>query len=385
MKTQWVWLVPALAAAGLHAQSTITREGNHWIEVAAGSLGVESRLRVTTRGAVSLRGEDRQNVVYTVKKRARTPSEAKARVMLANIKFKPYKSKGWSILDVYVPPEYDGAADVLVRVPKRLAETELHTQIGPVEAYDLEGGLFAKTGAGEIQIERIGGLVRTGTGGGNIRIGKITGPVKAMSGGGSITAVFLGGDAYLDTAGGDIVVREARGRVQASAGSGGNIRVERADRDVTLSTGGGTIDISGVEGPVRANTGKGAIKVRAARNAELISGGQIQLFELQGGVQATTAMGAIVAELGPGKLTQDSVLTAQSGDITVYIASNVAVTVDAINASPGGRRIISEFAEVQPRLAGGNLRSEARGAINGGGSVLRLVAQSGTIYLRRRK
>jgi hypothetical protein len=86
----------------------------------------------------------------------------------------------------------------------------------------------------------------------------------------------------------------------------------------------------------------------------------------------------------PGKLLEDSVLTTQSGDITVYIPSNVAVTVEAMNASPGSYRIVSEFKEIRPRLSHGNLRTEAQGAINGGGAILRLAAQGGTIYLRRR-
>jgi hypothetical protein len=101
-------------------------------------------------------------------------------------------------------------------------------------------------------------------------------------------------------------------------------------------------------------------------------------------LQAATAMGSIVAELMPGRAAQDAVLTTQQGDITVYIPSNVAVTVEAVNASPGGHRIVSEFKEIRPRLAHGNLRTEAQGAINGGGATLRLTAMGGTIYLRRR-
>ncbi len=334
-------------------------------------MEVEARLKVATRGAIVLRGEDRKDVAYTVKKRAQAPNERVGRVLLSKIGVKsPYKVKGWTVLEVHVPPYYDGAADVLVRVPKRLAEVTLETGMGPVEAYDLDGGLFAKTEAGRIQMDRIGGIIKAGTGGGDIRIGKVKGPLKAFSGGGSIEVAWLGGDAYLETAGGEIVVHEAKGKVQASAGSGGNIRIGRAGQGVTLATGGGAIDVFRVEGPVRANTETGAIKVRGAQEID---------------IQATTAMGSIFAELAAGKLIRDSILTTQFGDITVYIPSNFAVTIEATNVSPGGHRIVSDFPEIQPQLAGGNLRSEAKGAINGGGATLRLAAQGGTIYLRRRK
>ncbi len=387
MNTRWAWLVPAVLAAGLgHAQSTITREGNHWIETVGGSMVVEARLKVTTRGVIVLRGEDRKDVAYTIKKRARAANERAARELLSKIVFKSPRVKGWTVLEVHVPPYYDEAADVVVRAPKRLVEAALESDVGAVEAYDLDGGLFAKTGAGQIQLDRIGGVIKSGTGGGDIRMGKVAGPVKAVSGGGSIAIAWLGGDAYLETAGGEIVVNEATGRVQASARSGGNIRIGRAGQGVMVGTGGGVIDLSRIDGPVRANAGTGAIKVRGAQELDLTSGGgQIQLQDVHGLLQATTAMGSIIVELAPGKSLRDSMLTAQSGDITVYIPSNFPVTIEATNVSPGGHRIVSDFPEIRPRLAGGNLRSEANGAINGGGATLRLIAQGGTIYLRRRK
>jgi hypothetical protein len=212
----------------------------------------------------------------------------------------------------------------------------------------------------------------------------VDGILKAYSGGGSIFAESVGGDAYLETGGGEVVVREAKGRVQASAGGGGYVRIDHAARGAVLSTGGGIIEVFRAGGAVRANTGAGSVKVRSAASVDVVSGsGQIQLQSVSGGMQAATAMGGIIVEVA-GKQVQDSLLSTQSGDITVYIPSNAAVTVEAVNASPGGNRIVSEFSEVRPRLAGGNMRSEAQGAINGGGAILRLAAQGGTIYLRRR-
>jgi hypothetical protein len=253
------WLVAAILTAGLaQAQSGVTREGKYWVESAAGRVEADENLKLLTRGAILLQGETRGDVAYTVRKRTRALSEGTARAALAKIAVKAYRTKGWTVVNVIFPPYLDETAEVHVRVPKRLKETVLETQIGAIEAYDLDGSLVAQTGGGPVQVDRIGSWVKAGTGGGYIRIGKVQGLVKGFSAGGSITADWIGGDAYLNTAGGEIVVREAKGRVEASAGGGGNIRIEQADRGAVLSTGGGIIEASEVGGPVRANTGAGA-------------------------------------------------------------------------------------------------------------------------------
>ncbi|HWR52460.1 MAG TPA: hypothetical protein VN428_15215 [Bryobacteraceae bacterium] len=387
MNTRWLWLVPAvLATAGpTHAEPQVGREGRQWVDSAAGSIPAGPRVKVFTRGTISLHGENRNDIAWTVKKRSRASGEIAAKVAFERIAVKAYRSGDWSVVYVNVPAELDAAADLQVRIPKKLQEVHAESQVGRVEVFDLDGGLFANTGAGEVQVDRIQGWVKAGTGGGNVRIGRVAGILKAYSAGGSIFVDSVGGDAYLETGGGEVVVREAKGRVQATASGGGNIRIDHAAQGAALSTGGGIIDVSRAGGLVRANTGAGSIKVRSAASVDLVSGsGQIQLQSVSGGMQATTAMGAIIAELGAGKQLRDSVLSTQAGDITVYIPSNVAVTVEAVNASPGGNRIVSDFAEVRPRLQGGNMRSEAQGSINGGGAILRLAAQGGTIYLRRR-
>jgi hypothetical protein len=103
-------------------------------------------------------------------------------------------------------------------------------------------------------------------------------------------------------------------------------------------------------GAVRANTGAGSVKVRSAASVDVVSGsGQIQLQSVSGGIQAATAMGGIIVELA-GKQVQDSLLSTQSGDITVYIPSNAAVTVEAVNASrKNGRTERSSQATSRPR------------------------------------
>jgi hypothetical protein len=51
-----------------------------------------------------------------------------------------------------------------------------------------------------------------------------------------------------------------------------------------------------------------------------------------------------------GKPLEDSVLSTGSGDITVFIPSNLVVTIQAISTSPGLQKIISDFPEIQARV-----------------------------------
>jgi hypothetical protein len=105
-------------------------------------------------------------------------------------------------------------------------------------------------------------------------------------------------------------------------------------------------------------------------------------------LRAATDVGSILAELMRGSGFQDSILSTGAGDITVYIPSNMALTVKAMNENGPGGRIVSEFSEVMVRRAAAAAARQAvtaEGAINGGGPILRLTSTGGTIYLKRQQ
>ena len=83
----------------------------------------------------------------------------------------------------------------------------------------------------------------------------------------------------------------------------------------------------------------------------------------------------------------DSMLSTNAGDITVFIPSNLALTIQAINESGGSGRIISDFPQVRSQAGGppGMAPVVAQGVLNGGGPLLRVNVVGGTIYLRRAK
>jgi len=389
MKLRYFCLGSALVVAGLaQTESAITREGSYWVQTVSGSAPLQGSelLRVSNRGAVTLQGEDRADISYSLKKRVRASTLESAREALGRCAVKTSRQGGWATLVVSFPSlPQDLSADLRLSVPRKLRDAEVESEGGALEARDLEGALKANTGGGAVLIDRIGGDLSVRTGGGEVRLGKIGRTVRCSSGGGSIVADSVGGEAGLNTGGGEVQIREAFGPVRVSTG-GGNIRVDRAAGPVTASTGGGQIEVGQADGPVAAETGAGSIKVRAAKGVRCESGaGAIQLVGVYGRLRAATGMGSILAELVAGKPLEDSALSTASGDITVFIPSNLAVTIQALTDSRGFQKIISDFPEIRPRSDSRGARAEAQGSLNGGGPLLQLTVSGGTIYLRRQK
>jgi hypothetical protein len=115
------------------------------------------------------------------------------------------------------------------------------------------------------------------------------------------------------------------------------------------------------------------------------TGGSIRLQGTSGALRAVSDVGSILAELVSGVELQDSLLSTGAGDITVYIPSNIPLTVKAANEVVRAGRIVSEFDQIRVRQGLQLSRPTvlAEGMLNGGGPILQLTAAGGTIYLRR--
>jgi hypothetical protein len=130
---------------------------------------------------------------------------------------------------------------------------------------------------------------------------------------------------------------------------------------------------------VNAENNGGSIEVGTADGVRAeSSGGGIRLRGTSGALRAATDVGNILAELVGGVQLKDSLLSSGAGDVTVFIPSNLALTVKAQNESGRSARVVSEFPELR-RAARATM---AVGSLNGGGPVLTISA-AGTIYLRR--
>lgn len=384
-----VWLVP-LAFGAVLAQSVSApkREGPYWTETQTGTVAVApgGKVKIGVRGPVVVRGENRADIAYSLKKRVRARSADEAKRGLANWWVKTKSAQGVT----YVIVQYtDGRArspELDVRVPRSLMAAVVENQGGSVDARNLDGDFTAATSGGRITIDAIGRNVSARTGGGDVELGRIGGSAQCLSGGGSISVDSVAGEGWFETEGGEIRVREAGGPVRASAA--GNIVVERAARSVTAQTSGGMIEVRQAGGPVTAEASGGSVQVGSAANVRCELGeGPIRLRGVSGALRASTGLGTILADLRSGGSLDDSMLNTGSGDVIVTIPSNISLRVMAqSDSSCRGGRIVSEFPEIRIRQAEAPCLKPlvAEGSLNGGGPLLRVSASGGAVYLRRR-
>jgi Toastrack DUF4097 len=380
------------AASPVLAQhkSSIQREGRYWVRTIAGSMKVSpgDRFRLNTVGNVLLRGGAGSVASYTLKARVRAGDKREAEALLRQFEMRARTQGGWAVLTVASPRQISEAPEMSLSVPRGLPQVWIETRGGNVQASDLDGELEARSAGGRISVDDIKGRCEIRTGGGDVQVGTVGGSVRCYSGGGAIRIQNVGAESWFETAGGEIFVHQAGGAVHAST-AGGNIRVERASGAVFARTAGGLIQVQQASGPVTAESSGGAIQVSAANGVRCDSAsGAIRLRNVAGALRASTNDGSILAELSKGTRIQDSTLSTNGGDITVFISSNLPLTVAARNETGSEMgRIISDFPEIRVRSGRqpGVSPVVAEGALNGGGPVLRINVSGGTIYLRRQK
>jgi DUF4097 and DUF4098 domain-containing protein YvlB len=352
--------------------------------LASGSFVLRNsdRLRVICACTAVVRGSDRSEVGYQVKIRGR-----RARRHTPRVPVTARSSGGWTVLHVTAPQD-TLSYEVHVEAPRGLREVRVESHGGGVQAYDLNGQLRAQATWGPIRLDRVWGGAVARTGGGDIEIGMAKGLLQCASGGGSIRIGKAFGDATIDTAGGEIAVGEVTGVLNAAT-AGGCIRVVHATSAVIARTAGGQIEVDQAAALVTASTNGGAIQVGAARGVRLDSGsGAIRVRNVTGPVRISTTYGSILADLLANRPLENSSLSTGKGDVTVFIPSNLAVTIRALTEWGGrGGRILSDFPEVRIRGAepSSGRPATAEGALNGGGPLLNVSAAGGSIYLRRQR
>jgi len=382
MNLRFAIFVPALLSVALAAEPALTREGKYWVEVRSGGETLPSgcRLRITARGAVTLNGVPGDELRYALKIRVKAGSEAEARRMAQQFEVRVVRPGGnYAYL---VVRRGEGTADLQVKAPRTTPETAIATSEGALAFFGLDGSVRADTGGGAVTADRIAGGVVVRTAGGEINLGTVGGDANCTTAGGRITAKLVRGAAIFQTGGGDIAAQQVEGLVRAST-MGGSIRIHKAGSAVIASTGGGPIDVGQAGGPVTARNSGGSIQVGSAAGVrcENAAGG-VRLDHVSGSVRVSTAIGSIVASLLAGKPMADSFLSTGNGDITVFIPSNLGVTIRAQNELAGSlRRIISDFPGIRVRLEGGAVVAD--GPVNGGGPILRISGSGGTIFIRR--
>jgi hypothetical protein len=381
-----VLLAPLLAAQETH----ISREGSRWAQEMTGSLAGVKILRVKLdMGSVVLRGGSQQNIDYVIHTRSYSSSENEARKQFEAYKISAYVKgdTAWIVGDWHGRQPHHFSGEFRINVPREMEVVKLETDGGSIDASGIAGKLAAESGGGGIHVDDIGGTVSADTGGGPIEAGTVGGDLELHTGGGSIDVHHANGkivaetgggginilssaqDAILETGGGGIAIRQCSGKVKASTG-GGSITLGDIAGGAEVDTGGGNIHLASAKGHVRAESGGGGIELWGVPSARVETG--------SGGIT--------VKLLNTGSERHDSELETSAGDIIVYIANDMAITVRANVDLGNGHSIHSDFSDIHVSSEGGQYGPKtltAEGRLNGGGPVLKVRTTTGDICIRK--
>lgn len=186
-------------------------------------------------------------------------------------------------------------------------------------------------------------------------------------------------DAELVTSGGSIIVEDLDGRLDATT-SGGSVRLAHIGGVLNATTSGGSITVEECSAESRLTTSGGSIRIDRADGKVIArtSGGTIEIDDARAAVVASTSGGSLQANFR-SQPQDDSSFTTSGGSITIALAPNVGIDLDA---SSSGGRVSTEF-DVMMQAGASRNKNSLSGAIQGGGASLKLRTAGGSIRVRR--
>jgi hypothetical protein len=403
MRVRFGCLVALAAAASLPlaAQTDayvkrggLQREGRAWVEETRCGAPVREGGRLVVRthmGSVRISPGAADRMECRVRVSAVAGSEEEARALVSRFQLTARRVTGGGVyLGGEAVPDYPRRVmwnvSYEIQVPLRFS-ADIETRAGGIQVEKLDGELRAVTAGGDIRAGDVTGPVRAETAGGNIELGHIGQRLEARTAGGCVTVGDVKGDAVLETSGGQIIAGRIEGGVRAET-AGGDIVLRSARTDIIAETAGGQIRIGEGGGSVRAETSGGSILLSAARGPIRVetAGGSINLYRIQGPIRATTAAGKILAEIAAtAEAFAASELETAFGDVEVYLPPDLPLTIDATIEMAAGHKILTDFPleieDGEPRYQPAVVRG--RGAVNGGGQLLRIHTVGGNIEIRK--
>ena len=159
----------------------------------------------------------------------------------------------------------------------------------------------------------------------------------------------------------------------------GNIDIEDIDGEVNGKTGAGNMKIGNMTGSIDITSGAGNISIKGvSESVEVHTGaGNVDLENVLGYVRAQTGAGNITARI-MRQPDRDSRLESGAGNVTVYLADDIGVYVDAV-ASMG-----SASCDYPLKVEGKWMKKYFEGEVNGGGPDLFMRAGVGNVTLRKK-
>lgn len=385
--TLMLLLLPFAAAQDARPEENtrVYQENGKWSRQITGTLAAAKNLRVKVdSGVVRVVGGSQQTISYVISNHSYASSEEKARREFDSYKIS-VSVHGDTAL---VLGEWQGnrprrsSSEFVINVPRNTELVKVETDGGDLVATGISGRVEGETGGGSIHLDDIGGAVSTETGGGSIEVGTVGGELTLRTGGGSIKVGSAKGKINAETGGGSLVVVSGLQGAVLETG-GGSIEVQHCSGSLKVTTGGGSIDLGEIAGPAEIETGGGSIRLSSATGAVRAEtgGGSITLNGVTA-ARAETGAGGIVAKFVSGGERTDSVLETSAGDITVYLAPNLNITIRASIDLANGHRIRSDFSEIRVTTEGGEWgpgTATAEGKLNGGGPTLKVRTTTGDI------
>ncbi|MGA9529361.1 MAG: hypothetical protein WBS24_14695 [Terriglobales bacterium] len=379
----------ALASLALGQEGRIYREGGNWVQEVTGNLSAAKNLRVKLdTGSVKVQGGSQSNITFVIHRLAFTGSEEQARRQFQSnrISTSVKGDTAWIVAESS-SRNRKCSDEMVVNVPRNTDLARIETGGGSVSATSISGRVEIETGGGSIHLDDIGGA-KAETGGGAIDVGSAGGDVALETGGGNIKINSVKGQIKASTGGGSLVVLSGLQGAVLQTG-GGSIHMDKCSGHVKASTGGGSIDLGEIGGPVEVESAGGSIRLRSAsgRVEAQTGGGSIQLDGATS-VKAETGAGGIIVKLvSSSDVRSNSTLETAAGDIKVYLANDLPITIRAEIEMANGHSIHSEFSDIHVSNEGGNWPGPrsvtAEGQLNGGGPVLKVRTTSGNITFLR--
>lgn len=394
-----------LAPQAVAQENPISHENGVWSQVSTGSLAAAKIVKVRVdAGAVVVRGSQQSGIDYALHVHSHSATEEDARHQFHAYKVTAYVrgDTAWVVgewqgghsvrmgparVTIMTGSDRKFSGELVVNIPRATESVRIETGGGPVDATGVAGRVDIQSGGGKVRIDDIGGSAAVETGGDAIDVGTVGGDLKLLTGGGNITMRSVKGKIIAQTGGGNVLLVSGEQGASIEAG-GGNVEIKHCAGRVKASTGGGNIDLGDIGGAAEIETGGGSIRLTSAKGAvrARTGGGTIDLYGVPSARVETGAGGITVKFVNTGAERGDSMIETSAGDITVYIASDVAISVRASVDLGNGHRITSELPDIHINSEGdqwGPRTLNAEGKLNGGGPVVKVRTTTGDICFRR--
>jgi DUF4097 and DUF4098 domain-containing protein YvlB len=286
-----------------------------------------------------------------------------------------------------------------ITVYDQVASVTANSASGPITVRDVAGDATLTSTAGEIITGRVGGsLVITATAG-NMVIGEGASTLNARCNSCNISARGLRKDATVRTGAGAIELERIGGRVNAET-MNGRIRINDVGGEVIATSMSNSITVTNARGFVVANALSGNVIVRGAgegARANSVSGG-VEISDSKGRIEADATNGSILLKNIDGKdvsakAANGGVLFtggfyesgrylffSANGDVVLTLPpqSNFNLTIKSDNGS-----INTEFPlKLEPGAQLGG-RGPIVGVVGKGGAEVRAISANGAVHIKK--